>query len=82
MIPTVLAFIPLSNAYTIAGNFSGIFCTPRDSAYMPIAPGKLQMRKAKKAGMSPAWIKAMQKSIFVLAGPGSAWHIAKSSWYY
>jgi hypothetical protein len=46
--------MPLSSAYTIAGSFSGIFCTPNDNAYMPIAPGMLQMRKAKMAGSSPA----------------------------
>lgn len=77
--PTVLAFIPLKSAYTISGSTSGMFCTPRDKPYMPMAPGKLHMRKAKMAGSRPARIRAMQKSILVLAGPGSAWQMAKSS---
>ena len=72
IIPTVLAFMPLSRAYTTGGNRSGIFCTPSDSPYMPIAPGKLHSKKAKTAEARPAWIIVMLKSIFVDAGPGSA----------
>jgi len=77
--PTVLAFIPLSNAYTIGGKTVGIFCTPSESPYIATAPGMLQRRNTKMAGRSPAWISAMQKIIFVLAGPGRAWETAKSS---
>lgn len=29
----------------------------------------------------PPWIELIQYSILVLAGPGSAWHTANSSWY-
>jgi hypothetical protein len=72
MIPTVLAFMPLKKAYTIGGSLSGILCTPRDRPYMPIAPGKLHRRKAKRADTTPACIIAIVKSILVEAGPGKA----------
>jgi hypothetical protein len=79
MTPTVLAFIPLNNAYTIGGSRSGIFCTPSDSAYMPTAPGNDQSKNANSAAPIPACIIAIQKTIFVDAGPGRAWHIANNS---
>jgi hypothetical protein len=49
---------------------------------MAMAPGKHQMKKTKMAGMIPAWISAILKSIFVLAGPGSACERANISWYW
>jgi hypothetical protein len=65
----------------MGGSRSGIFCTPRESPYMAMAPGKHQRKKTKMAGMRPAWINAILKSIFVLAGPGSACERANISWY-
>jgi hypothetical protein len=99
MIPTVAELSPDRKAYTISGSFSSSLWTPRESPYIPAAPGRLsiqqavssplpiyekrwtdlQRRKTKRAGINPAWINAMQKSILVLPGPGKAWHSAKSS---
>ena len=64
--------IPDNNAYTGSGRVSSILLTPRESPYIAAAPGSVQRKKTKKAGMSPACIWAIAKSILVEAGPGKA----------
>ena len=41
----------------------------------------LQSRNENVPTMKPWRMLLMQKSIFVLPGPGRAWEMAKSSWY-
>jgi hypothetical protein len=57
-----------------------MFATPMDRAYMPMAPGRLQIRKLRTAAISPPRIRLMQYSILVLAGPDSDCEMLNSSW--
>lgn len=51
MSPTVAAFEPESKAYTGSGSVSSIRCTPAAKAYMPNAPGKLEIVRIAREGL-------------------------------
>lgn len=51
MSPTVAAFEPESKAYTGSGSVSSIRCTPAAKAYMPNAPGKLEIVRIVREGL-------------------------------